>query len=142
MTTPFNDAIARVQSALSWLPDWLAAIVILVLLAGTALVIHAVAMRLLRGSRFIGRSRTGALVLDRAAGPSRAVFLVLGIGAAIPAVGFSESATHALLRVDFAALLLVLGWAAIQLLNLTGDLYLARLPKGYEQDVLVCQYVM
>lgn len=141
MTTPFDDAIARVQGALSWLPGWLVAIIILVLLACAAVVIHAVVMRLLRRSRLLGRSRTTALVLDRAEGPSRAAFLVLGIGAAIPAVGFSNATTNALLRVDFALLLLVLGWAAIQLINLTSDLYLARLPQGFEQDVVARRHV-
>lgn len=141
MITAYHETIAWIQSALSWLPDWMSAIVVLVLLAGAALAIHAVLLRLLRRPHVAGRSHTALLVLDRAAGPSRAAFLVLGIGAAIPAVGFSDATTRILLRIDFAALLLVLGWTAIQVLNLLGDIYLARLPKGYEENVLARKHV-
>lgn len=135
MTAAYDAIIANIQSAVPWLPDWLSAIIILAVLAIVALAVHAVLLRLWRGSR-LGRTRTGALVADRAAGPSRAAFLVLGIGTAIPAVGLSDATTEALVRVAFAAFLLVLGWMAIQLVNLVDDIYLARLPQGYAADAL------
>lgn len=140
MTAALNPFIAKLQAALSWVPDWLSAIVILTLLAVFALASHALLLRLWRASR-IGRSRTGALIADRGAGPSRAAFLVLGFGAAIPVVGLSDATTNALVRVDFAALLLVLGWMAVQLINLVDDIYLARLPRGYEADVVARKHV-
>lgn len=139
MTTA-DRVIDAIQSALSWMPDWLSAIIILAVFAVVALALHGLLLRLWRGSR-LGRRPLGTLIGDRAAGPSRAAFLVLAIAAAIPAVGLSDRWTDALVRVDFAALLLVLGWMAIQLINLVDEVYLARLPRGFEQDVLARKHV-
>jgi small-conductance mechanosensitive channel len=140
MRSAFDGTIASVRQALSWLPDWLSAVIILALLTGAALACHALALRLIRQSR-LGRSRTAKLVMDRGAGPSRAAFVVFGVGAAIPALGLSSDATGTLLRLDFAAFLLILGWAGVALVSLAGDLYLARLPRDFEQDALARKHV-
>jgi small-conductance mechanosensitive channel len=136
----FDNLIAKARLALAWLPNWLTAVIILALLTGLAVALHAGALRLMRRSR-LGRSHAGLLALDRGAGPSRAGFILVGIGAAIPALGLSSGATQTLLRLDFAGFLLVLGWAGIELANLASDLYLARLPQGFEQDALARKHV-
>jgi small-conductance mechanosensitive channel len=135
-----DAAIARVRLALFWLPDWVSAVIILLVLTALALAAHALALRLLRRSR-LARRRGVRLAIDRGAGPSRAAFIVFGMGAALPALGLSSEATHALLRLDFAAFLLLLGWTGIELTSLMGDLYLARLPQGFEQDALARKHV-
>jgi small-conductance mechanosensitive channel len=104
------------------------------------MVLHALALYLLRRSR-VGRSRIGSLTLSRIAGPSRAAFLTLGVGTAIPALGLDRDTATTLLRLDTAALFLVLGWAGIAFVSLIGDIYVTRLPHGYELDALARKHV-
>ena len=140
MGVGLDFAVARAESALTWLPGWLSAIVVIVVLALIAVGIHAVGLHLVRKSR-LARGRMSQLLIARGAGPTRLALVLLGVGAAIPALGFSLAVTQTLLGVVFAVFLLVVGWAAVAVIGLMGDLYLARYREGLGENALARKHV-
>jgi small-conductance mechanosensitive channel len=140
MAHDIDSAIAVIHGVLAWLPGWLAAVVIVAATVLVALALHGLGLRLTRGSR-LGRSHIGRLLIERGAGPTRAVLVLFGIGVAIPALGLGASATQTLENVVFALFLLVVGWAASAGIGLVGDLYLGRYQQGLEDNALARKHV-
>jgi small-conductance mechanosensitive channel len=140
MKDSISVAVATVRSALAWLPGWLSALIVVVLLVLVALALHGFGLRLARRSR-LGRNRTGHLLIERGAGPTRLAMVLFGIGIAVPALHFGISVTHTLLGVVFGFFLLVVGWAAIAGIGLLGDLYLTRYQEGLGENALARKHV-
>ena len=140
MNAAFELAITRIEAALAWLPGWLAGTIIVAVLIVISIGVHAVGLRLVRNSR-LGRGRIGQLLIARGAAPSRLALVLAGIGVALPALGFSSAVTQTLLDIVLAAILLVIGWAAVVAIGVFGDLYLARYHEGLGENILARKHV-
>lgn len=126
----FRTAVGEIRNGLFWLPHWLAGIVVLILVAGIALGVHALLLRLARRGR-LKQSQFWRQFTMRAANPTRFLIVLIAVAAAIPASGLPSSVQRSLISPLSAVFVLLLGWCAIATVGLTGDLYLARLSTDY-----------
>jgi small-conductance mechanosensitive channel len=140
MVHDLDSMIAGFRPILAWLPGWFSAVIVVGVLVLLAVALHAVGLRLVRRSR-LGRSQMGQLLIQRGAGPTRVALVLFGVGAAVPALGFGASVTQTLLGLVFGAVLLVVGWAAVAVIGLMGDLYLARYREGLGENALARKHV-
>jgi small-conductance mechanosensitive channel len=131
MNSDFATVIDRLRGFLFWLPDWAAAIVILVIVSIAALIIHALALRLLRRSR-ANRGEFAQLLIMRSANPTRFAIVLFALAAALPAVGLSIAFEQFLLALISAVFILLVGWSSVVAVGLASDLYLERFKSGFE----------
>src|ERR1700691_4480637 len=131
MNSDFATVIDRLRWFLFWLPDWAAAIVILVIVSIAALIIHALALHLLRRAR-ANRGEFAQLLIMRSANPTRFAIVLFALAAALPAVGLSIAFEQFLLALISAVFILLVGWSSVVAVGLASDLYLERFKSGFE----------
>jgi len=139
MNYDFANLIDRLRGFLFWLPDWASAVVILVIVSVAALLIHALALRLLRRSR-ANRGEFAQLLITRSVNPTRFAIVLFALAAALPAVGLSIALEQFLLALISAVFILLVGWSSVVAVGLASDLYLERFKSGFE-NALTRKYV-
>ncbi len=130
----FAAVTDHLKSAFYWLPNWASATIIVVLICGVALYLHALALRLIRRSRASHRKFVN-LLLIRSTAPTRLAILLLALGAALPVSGIPGKVQHQMIAPFSAVFILLIGWSAIAGVGLAGDLYLGRFNTGYEDPL-------
>ena len=130
MNEAFQAAIAYIRGTLFWLPHRLAAVIVLLIVAGAALGVHTLLLHVIRRGRF-KQSQFLRLFTMRAANPTRFLILLVAVAAAVPASGLPNEIQQGLIAPLSAVFVLLLGWCAIAAIGLIGDLYLARLSTDY-----------
>ncbi len=128
-------ALHTIRDPLTWLPDPIVALVILVLAAGIAYAVHMSLSRLLR-RLLAGRYPTILSMFTQTRGVSRAALLILAIIIAIPVAPIPYDTAALLARVLSIAVICLIGWAAITTLNIAADLYLRRFRIDTEDNLL------
>lgn len=126
----YADVIAFFHGLFFWLPGWLSAAITLIVVAGGALALHGLLLRLASHQR-LAKSQFWRLLVMRSANPTRFAILLIAVGAAIPASGLPSTMQHDLIPPLSAMFVLVVGWSAVAAVALAGDLYLARLNMDY-----------
>jgi small-conductance mechanosensitive channel len=119
-----RDALIQIRNALDFVPDWVAALIILGLVAALALGLHYVTMHVL-GRMLRNRPYTTS-VLAAIQGPTRLALVVLAFGIALPIAPLAPEPRAILLRLLFVTVICLIGWAVMIALNTAASLYLAR----------------
>ncbi|MGP9820348.1 mechanosensitive ion channel family protein [Salinarimonas sp. NSM] len=118
------------------LPAWAQTALVLGLFALAALLVHALVVRAIRAT--IGR-RMGAFgrgILDRIRRPTRLAFVIVVLAGALPAVPLAAGTRGWVAYLLLLALIVVLGWALIIVVDVAAEVYLRRLPRESEDATL------
>lgn len=130
-----NDVVGWSQDRIDGLGPWLGWLVTLALAIGAALLIHWIAVRLLRGAVARTRSRVDDVLLARAIAPGRWVMIAIAAGFAqrtFPLDGRPEALWRQLLGFLLPALL---GWLALSLLRAFQDVVELRADISVEDNL-------
>jgi small-conductance mechanosensitive channel len=119
-----RDALIQIRNALDFVPDWVAALIILGLVAVLALGLHYVVMRLL--GRVLSNRPFAKSMLDAIQGPTRLALVVLAFGFALPIAPLDSGPRAFLLRLLLVTVIGLIGWAVIIAINTAARLYLQR----------------
>ena len=124
----------QVESVFTFISDSsLAVIVWFAAAAAIALVVHEVAVALLRN--LLDETGIGRAVLDRGCRVTRLAIVLLGVALALPSAQADPAVyetVRRLLRISIAALL---GWAAVSMINTSANLILSRHPLDHADNL-------
>ncbi len=140
MNSQFVTVIEQLKGRLAWLPNGIAAAIILAILCLAALGLQEFLLRWLRKARF-ARSKEAQCLIARAAGPTRVAMVLVVLIAAVPAVRLAPTLTGTILSFLVAALVVTVGWGAVTGVGLASDLYLERFSEGLGENVLARKHV-
>jgi len=118
------------------LPAWAEAALVLASFAAAGLLLHGLAVRIIRAT--IGR-RLGALgrgLLDRVRPPTRLALVVVLVAGTLPATPLAPETRGWIAYGLLLAFVVVLGWAAAVAVNVSAEIYLRRLPLESEDVTL------
>ena len=135
----FTAAIDWIRGWLSWLPNWLAAVIVIALVSAVALSLHGVALRFAQRSRFTNQGFL-RLLLMRSRNPVRLALILLAVAASVPVSGLSIATQQTLVAPLTAVFFLLVGWSLIATAGLVSELYLGRIQSGFE-NVLTRKHV-
>ncbi|MGJ3262625.1 MAG: mechanosensitive ion channel family protein [Salinarimonas sp.] len=130
-------ALAREAGGIvAGLPDWAEAVLVLGLFALAALLAHALIVRAVRAT--VGRrvGEVGRGILERIRRPTRLALVLLVVAGALPAVPLSAAVRGWIAYLILLAVIVVLGWAVIVVVNVAAEVYLRRLPEESEDASL------
>jgi small-conductance mechanosensitive channel len=139
-----NDALNRADQVINflsrWMPNWLVGLLVLLVAGGIAAWLCRRVVHLL--DRFIARfGIVPAMLFNRSQGPSSALLVLFVLGAALPFAPFSNTTTLAIGHVLLAASIVVIGWAALNTLDMLSNLYLHRVRLDVEDNLTARKHV-
>jgi small-conductance mechanosensitive channel len=129
-----------VRDALSWAPDWLFAVAILVLAGVAALIVHAIAFTALR--RAIGERDTFLLtLLLRTRNLTRFALIAFALSAASQLAPLGPGVAAALTNTLVIAFVILAGWIAHVAVAISSDLYLRGFRAEAADNLLARKHV-
>lgn len=139
-----NDALQRTYQVIHflslWMPNWLVGLLVMVVAGGLAVWLCRWAVHLL--DRFVARfGIVPAILFNRSQGPASALLVLFVLGAALPFAPFSGAATITIGHVLLAVSVLVIGWAALNTLDMLSELYLQRVRLDVEDNLTARKHV-
>jgi small-conductance mechanosensitive channel len=130
-----RSGLDYIRDILSWLPDPLVALTILILSAAVAIALHGLLLRLTR-RLLAARYPYLYTIVAQMRGLARLGFILLAMIIAIPAVPLQPETGRVLARLLGIGIIAYIGWAAITALNITAGLYLRRFRLDVEDNLL------
>lgn len=132
-----ESILAAIYDALSRIPGSVVGVVALALGAGAALMVHALAVALLRRI-FTGRPFVQSL-LTRSYGPSRVAIAIFVVAALLPAMPFDGYLADGAVRILGVVLVLLLGWIAAIAVDIASALYMRRFYRADTTNTLLAR---
>jgi len=135
-----RDLFVTVANALQFMPASATAVLVLLLAAALALVLHEILARLAR--RIL--SRDGSYLqafLRQARGLTRLALLLVALSLALPAAPLSAGASALVGRTLLLMTIVLLGWLALTALNVTSEIYLRRFTLDAADNVTARKHV-
>jgi small-conductance mechanosensitive channel len=132
---PLTNGLTTVRGWLGWLPDPVVSVLIVLLAAAVALVIHRLLGNLARRS-FERRSPALFSALTEMRGLTRLALLVLAMFIAIPAAPIPPSTKILLTHILLMAIIALIGWASITALHIAASVYLRRFQLDAADNLL------
>ncbi|GGK34145.1 mechanosensitive ion channel family protein [Salinarimonas ramus] len=117
-------------------PDWAEAAVVLALFAVAALLLHGLVVSIVRATFGRRLGDLGRGILARIRRPTRLALVIVLVGGALPAVPLDGDTRAWLAWLLLLAFIVVLGWAAMVVVDVAADVYLRRLPRESEDTTL------
>ena len=110
----------------AYVPEWAVALLGLASAAVFALIVHAIAFRVVK--RLLRRRQSGvaAAFVQRIRWPTRFILLAFFITAVLPALRIAPELSLLLQRIASLSLIAMMGWLAISVVNLAGDILALR----------------
>ena len=136
-----NDLFRRVLTALAFMPDPLAGLVLMLLAALAAVFLHKLAIRLVRRALRGERHDYLRNLLMRTRGPSRLAFLIVFVSAAIRAAPVRDTDKAVLGHIMLVAFIALIGWTVMRVLQIAADVYLRRYSIDVEDNLLARKHV-
>ena len=140
MLEALQRGLTFLRDSLAWAPDNLVGLFILAVAALIALSVHRtvlrVVRRLLRDRHPYMRS-----FLTWTTGLTRMVLLISALFVALPATPFDADTTTVIARILVLAAIVLIGWAAIAAVNMTGEIYLRRFRLDVTDNLLARKHV-
>jgi small-conductance mechanosensitive channel len=81
------------------------------------------------------------LIVSRCEGPSCALIVILVLGAVLPFAPFSDAHAGLIAHLLLAATVAVIGWSAVNTMDMFADLYLQRVRTDVEDNLLARKHV-
>ena len=124
-----------VEQYFDWAPNWLVALVLVVAAISAALIVHAVAHRVIVRLSRPQQPLVGTLI-RRTTGVTRYGLLLFMLSAVMPLLPLESSAADFANKVFIAALILLIGWVVLLSANLSADHYVGRFQLGAPDDLM------
>lgn len=135
-----RDALASIKNWLGWLPDPLAAIIILTFAAAIAYSLHKWMRKLLR-HMLAERAPYLFSVFTQMRGVTQLGLVILAMFIAIPVAPLDPDTAQWLARLLLIGVIGLIGWAAITALNIGADLYLRQFRIDVDDNLLARKHV-
>ena len=136
----FESALGLSSGLFAWAPGWVPGAIGLTVVAGIAVLLHALVVHVARP--LIGHHRVLAqTMITRTLAPSRLLIVMLVVGPIVPVAGFTYATTSVVLHTMLFLFILVLGWSAIISVGLAADVYLRRFRTDVEDNLLARKHV-
>ncbi|MGH6665369.1 MAG: mechanosensitive ion channel family protein [Pseudolabrys sp.] len=135
-----RDALTTFKNWLDWLPDPLAAIVILALAAAIAYSLHKWVRSLLR-ALLARRYPYLFSVFTQMRGVTQLALIILALCIAIPIAPLDPDTAQWLARLLLIGVIGLIGWAGITALNIAADLYLRQFRIDVDDNLLARKHV-
>ena len=132
--------VSEVEAWLAWVPAWVTIAVLLALAALVALFAHTMIVRLMCGT-LARRHPFVATVLARTKGPARLGLVLLALNLLLPILPHEARASERLSQLLLIALIALIGWLAVRVVELAADIYLKRIEPHLTHDALARQHV-
>lgn len=140
MLEAFQKGLTSLRNTLAWAPDDLVGLFILAVAALIALSIHGTILRLLR--RLLrDRHPYVRTFLTWTTGLTRMALIVFALFVALPATPFNTDTTLIVAKLLVLATVVLIGWAAIAAVNMTGDIYLRRFRLDVADNLLARKHL-
>ena len=130
-----RDALTTIKNLLAWLPDPVAAIIILALAGVIAYSLHKWVRRLLRHT-LAERYPYVLSVFTQMRGVTQLALLILALVIVIPVAPLDPNTAQWLARLLLIGVIGLIGWAAITALNIAADLYLRQFRLDVDDNLL------
>jgi small-conductance mechanosensitive channel len=131
----FDHILATVRDGLDWMPDWLAATIILSLAAASVVLFHGAVLRLLR--RLVpARHAFLRSLIDGTARLIRLGLIVMAVAMVLPLVPIDRETRGFIGHGLLVAVIVLLGWAACIAITHASELYLRRSTADLSRDPL------
>jgi small-conductance mechanosensitive channel len=135
-----SDNLAELSRHAAWLPDWLLAALMLAGAAVLPLLLHGLAMRVLR--RLVSPRHDFLRSLVAAArGPIRMTLVLAGVAVVLPLAPLDREAQAAVGRALLAAFIVLIGWSAGTTIGLASDFYLHRVSVDTAANALARKHL-
>lgn len=135
-----RDALASIKTWLDWLPDPLAAIILLTLAAAIAYSLHKWVRKLLR-HMLAERAPYMFSVFTQMRGVTQLGLIILALFIVIPAAPLDPNTAQWLARLLLIGVIGLIGWTAITALNIGADLYLRQFRIDVDDNLLARKHV-
>ena len=135
-----RDILASIKNWLGWLPDPLAAIVILILAAAIAYSLHRWVRGLLR-HMLAARAPYLFSVFTQMRGVTQLGLIILATFIAIPVAPLDPDTAQWLARLLLIGVIGLIGWTAITALKIAADLYLRQFRIDVDDNLLARKHV-
>ena len=135
VTSVYVGTLARIRDALGWLPATVASVLILVLAAIFALVLH----RLVTGTflRVPGvQGRFLRSFVKRIREPLRWFFIIAAVVTALPVAGFGDRTESAIGQILLVCFILLVGYSAVLAAGIATESYLTHVAIDQEDNLL------
>ena len=135
ITRVYVETLAKIRLALNWLPGPLASVLVLVLAAVFALVLHRIVTNtFLRLPGVKGRFLRSFVKQLR--GPLRVFFVVAAVVTALPVAGFSYQTETVIGQVLLVVFILLVGYSAVLAARIATESYLTRFAIDQEDNLV------
>jgi small-conductance mechanosensitive channel len=136
----FSDALLRIKNAVSWAPDWMVAPMLILMALVAFLIVHSVAVAIIR--RLAGNRRVFLKqLLARTMAPTRLGLIIFAVAAALQVAPVEPPIQAALNEALLVAFIILLGWGALIAIDLAANLYLMRFRLDVEDNLLARKHV-
>jgi small-conductance mechanosensitive channel len=130
-----RNALIAIKSLLDWLPDPVIAAVILALAVVISFSLHRIVRKLIR--RLLANRYPFAFsIFSQMRGLTQLALLILAMVIAVPVAPLDPSSTEWLARLLLIGVIGLIGWAAINALKISADLYLRQFRLDVEDNLL------
>ena len=127
--------VTKIEDWLDWLPNSVVAIIILALAVIVALALHKWASQLAR--RLLAQRYPNTFsIFNQTRGPTRLALLTLAMIIVIPVTPLEPETAQLLSRLLAMAIIGLIGWTAIVVLNIAADIYLRRYRLDVDDNFL------
>lgn len=130
----------RLSIALDWLPGEVVGVILIIVAAGIAIGLHALAVRLIRPMLGRGNGYWRTLLI-RTRGPTRLAFLIILISAAVKAAPFRATDEAILTQMLGVAFICLVGWTILRALQISSELHLRRYKLDVDDNLAARKHV-
>jgi small-conductance mechanosensitive channel len=140
MLETIQNGLSKLREFFAWAPDWLVGVAVLALAALIAIAIHRTVLRL---SRRLLRDRHPYIrsFLAGTTSLTRLGLLVLALFIALPVTPLDGDTKATIARILALFAIVLIGWMAITVVNMTADLYLLRFRLDVADNLLARKHL-
>lgn len=140
MLAVIRERISEIEKTLGFVPGGLAGVLLLVLAALTALVVHQIGVLLLRPLLHERHPYLSALLRATYA-PARLALVVLAVFVVLPSASLDQATSLVIDQLLSLATIVLVGWIAITAAHLASELYLLRTQRDHHDILVTRKYV-
>jgi small-conductance mechanosensitive channel len=126
--------------SLAYLESWSASLVILLLVVGAGLGVHALLSRLARRA-FTARDEFWRSLIVRTRGPTRLAVVILALATSEQVAPLAPAPAHLIGHVLSISFIVLVGWIALSALDIAADIYVRRAQAKLADNLLVRKHV-